>query len=566
VTTAGTESQHEPHPAEPPQQPGSASDGVGHALRTVASITIVSRCTGLARDAVCSRIFGAGPIWSAFAFAFMLPNLFRRLFGEGALSAAFLPEYAKLTDKDEELARSYAGATIVLLVGVLGAATLLGELVLLGVLLSPLADIGGLALRLAMITLPFMPMVCATATMGAALQCHHRFGPPAAAPIIINLSIIAAATVWTVFLSASEQATIFAVAASVLVAGVVQIVWMLWSLKGRRPRWTAWLGPDRQRVAPLLKRTIKRMGPVAIGMSALQINTLIDGLIASWPILIGPTIALPFLAEPLKYPLDEASNAVLFFGQRLYHFPLGVFGIALATAAFPALARSTKVHADFVRTLRRSVRLSLFIGLPASIGLLLVREPLIAVIYQGGEFSASAGARVADVLLGYAPGIWAFGLTHILTRAFYAQGDTKTPMRVSLIAIAVNTILNFTLIWTLREAALAWSTTFAAIGQCVALVWLARRRWGADVLDRTLVKPVVIVVVNSALMGAAVIGVGAILPHSDSWTGSLLLLGALVLAGAGVFIAGSIVMRAPELRWLIEGKITDTKTDTDGAS
>jgi len=532
---------------------------VGAALRTVSGVTTLSRFSGLARDALCSRIFGAGPVWSAFAFAFLLPNLFRRLFGEGALSAAFLPQYARFADQDRQQARLYAGATVRMLVIALGGATVLGELILLSALiLTSETNSGSLALRLAIVMLPFMPMVCTTAIFGAMLQCRNRFAIPAAAPILVNVCIITAAAVWSFGLGATTIATIYAVSVAVLLAGVLQIIWSIRALRDDRP---TILG-DASSVRPALRTTLRTMAPVAIGMSALQINTLLDGLIASWPLLVGSTISLPFMGRPITYPLDEASNAILFFGQRLYHFPLGVFGIALATAVFPALSRTTHDMQAFGATLRRGVRLSLFIGIPASIGLLLVRDPLITVIYRGGEFSADDGRRVANVLLGYAPGIWAFGLTHVLTRAFYAHSDTRTPMRISLVAIGVNLILNVSLLWTLREAALAWSTTISAIGQCAALSVLGRRKWGVDLFDRELAISVVRIVALSAVMGLAVVSVDRLMSIGPTWSGQLFRLGLLLTAGVGAFGLLAAALRVPELAWLIEKPPATNNLDT----
>lgn len=539
----------EPDAATPqtPVAASSASPRVGAALRVVASLTTISRFSGLARDAVCSRVFGAGMIWSAFAFAFLLPNLFRRLFGEGALAAAFLPEYARLVDSDRSNAGDFAGAMVRIVATWLIGATIAGELILGALVLAGVGAADSLALRLAMITLPFMPLVCATAILGAMLQCRDRFAIPAAAPIIVNLCIIAAAAIWTFGLGAEPTSAIYAVAIAVLVAGVVQVAWSLRALRDDRPSIRA----SSETVRPEVRRTLRRMAPVAIGMSALQINTLIDGLIASWPILVGPMILLP-LAGSIAYPLDESSNAILFFGQRLYHFPLGVFGIALATAVFPALSRSTEQPLVFRETLLRGLRLSLFIGLPASIGLMLVREPLVAVIYRGGAFSDEAMTRTADVLLGYAPGIWAFALIHVFTRAMYAQGDTRTPMRVSLCAIGINFALNISLIWWLREAALAWSTTACAIGQCAALAIICRRRFGEGDSAMALARPIGVTVLASIAMTLAVLSVGWALPADGGWWLYLSRLLALVGAGGAVFVGIAALLRAPELGWLLE--------------
>ena len=215
-----------------------------------------------------------------------------------------------------------------------------------------------------------------------------------------------------------------------------------------------------------------------IGLGVLQLNTFFDGLIASYPATIGHTIF------GYDYPLDEGAMAAVSFAQRLYQFPLGVFGIAVATAIFPLLSKQVNDPEAFGSTVRRGLRLVVFIGLPASIGLMLVRQPLTAVILQGGEFTADDTARVGRVLLGYAPAIWAYSMTHVLTRALYAHGDAKKAMKVAVSMVALNVLLNCTLIWTpLKEAGLAWSTAFCAVLQAILLSGVVGR-YGITVVDR----------------------------------------------------------------------------------
>jgi putative peptidoglycan lipid II flippase len=513
----------------------------------VAGVTILSRIAGLARDAVCSRIFGAGPVWSAFAFAFVIPNLFRRLFGEGALSAAFIPAYARLRGEDPALADRFATATALLLTAGLAGLTLLGEIALLMVLrLAPLDESGALAIRLTMVMLPFMPLVCLTALLGGMLQTHGRFAPTAAAPILLNVAMIGGALLGALVMRASLEITAVLVAIGVVIAGGAQVAWSLAALRGRSMWTRAFSGAS----GPL--RTMgRRMGPSIVALGALQVNTLLDALIASWPILVGSTIALPFLGVR-EYPLDEASNAVLFFTQRLYQFPLGVFGVALATAVFPALARAAGDSRLFGATLRRGVRLALFIGIPASVGLIAVRTDLARVILGGGLFEASDVERVSFTLLGYAPGVWAYATTQVYARAFFARGDTVTPMRVALATVGANLALNLILIWPLGEAGLAWSTSITAAGQCLALAVLAPRGEGSqrDDLWRSAGWSAGL----SGMMAVALAALGALWAGGvdPSWGESLVRLAAFVGAGAVVFLGGAALARRPETGWLLE--------------
>jgi putative peptidoglycan lipid II flippase len=525
-----------PADAVPSARVPSAGERFEAHSRTFALVTLLSRVTGLARDATLSRVFGAGSVMDAFFFAFLVPNLFRRLFGEGAMAAAFLPEYARLEHQDPATARRLATVVVAGLAVVLGA-VVLGIEALLWAGLRHGGEEGGLALRLTMVMLPYMPMVCVVAILGAMLQVHGRFGPTAAAPIVLNLGLVAAAVgapiVWR---GIGQSGHVSAVAWAVIAAGVLQVAWALWALRGQR--WVAW-GPGPAR-APAL-RVLRRAGPMILGLGVFQLNSFLDGIIAGYPSAVGETI----LGVP--YPLREGAMAAVSFAQRLYQFPLGVFGVAVATAIFPAMSRAAGVEAlgDLVR---RGLRLVVFIGLPASAGLLLVAGPLASVILRGGVFGAADADRVAFVLCGYASAIWAYSMTHVLTRAFYARGDPVTPLRVAMLVVGLNLLLNCLLIWTpLREAGLAWSTALSAVVQVLLLLRCARRH--ASPIDGAVLRSWLRTALATALMAAGVLLLRALLPEPQSWAESLGWLLGTVGCGVAVVAAAALLLRMPELRW-----------------
>lgn len=515
-----------------------------HHARTVTLLTFASRVTGLARDAALSRVFGAGLVMDAFFFAFMIPNLFRRLFGEGALAAAFLPVYSRLDREDPAQARRFASLTIAMLTVVLGAIVLVGEIVLYVV--SAWHGHENLAVWLMMVMLPYMPLVCVVAILGAMMQVHGRFGPTAAAPMLLNLMIVAAAVGFTLMLDAENErhrlAHIGAVAGCVSLSGVIQVLWSMYSLRD-----VAWWNRDWSSAWQPVRRMWGQALPMIVGLGVLQFNTLFDGFIASYPSVVGPTIF------GIEYPLDEGAMAAVSFSQRLYQFPLGVFGIAVATAIFPLLARLSDDRDGFADALRRGLRLVVFIGLPASVGLMLVREPLTAVILQGGDFTAEDTRRVSFVLLGYAPAIWAYSMIHVLTRAFYARSDSKTPVRIAIGVVGLNLALNLTLIWTpLREAGLAWSTAICALVQVVLLLAMIRRSV-PGVIDPIVVTSWLKTVFASVVMAGATFAVGAMLTGTEeggwSWTQSCIALAVMVGAGGLTMLVISLILRMPELRW-----------------
>ena len=540
---AGTTSSENAGP--PPAADEHAMGGVlAAAIRVVASFTLLSRMTGLARDLLTARLFGDTAVGSAFNAAFQIPNVFRRLFGEGALSAAFLPEYTTLKREAPDAANQLASMVLRLLTLVTGVIVLVIEAGLLVALLLNLDHAErALSLRLMMLMLPMMPMVCTTAILGGMLQSHGRFGPSAAAPVILNLVMIAAALVPMLWPGVSVVQASYLVGGGAVLASVLQIAWSLHALRGK-VRWTR----ATSDASDASKRVLSRFVPVVVGLGTLQLNTYIDTLIAMWPIWIGPTMF------GLVLTLDESSNSILSYTSRLYQFPLGVFGIAVATAVFPLLSRTAKDGAAFEDVLKRGIRLSLFIGIPASVGLVLVREDLVRTMF--GKFSAEGLERSALVVACYAPAVWAYSLNHVLTRAFYARGDTKTPMRIALAMVVINLGLNLTLIWWLREAGLALATGACAMLQAVVVGVVATRMLGVRIVDRAFVAGVAKVCVVAGVMAGAVLASNWFFTTmgwvDGRWWSHFVRLVSATVVGMGTYGVAALVLRTAELRWLVQ--------------
>ena len=556
--TPNTPYHHDTHP-------------LASAVRTVSGLTLLSRFAGLGRDLINARLLGDTAIGSAFMAAWAIPNLFRRLFGEGALAAAFIPEYTQLTKREPETADRFATLTMSWLALITGGLLVLGEAICLAVLLnSPSSNADRLlSVRLIMVMLPFMPVVCISAILGGMLQTHGRFAPTAAAPIILNAMIIAVALPFYLLAPQSRVLAAYWIGVAAVVAGLLQVGWSLLALRGR-VQWKRGFAQAREPMGRLLKRFV----PVVIGMGTIQINAFLDTLIAMWPLWVGPTIM------GMTYPLTDHSNSILSFTQRLYQFPLGVFGIAVATAIFPLLSRHADDRARFHATLARGLRLSFFIGLPATVGLILVRKDLTFIMYSGGRsaFSHDGAARAALVLLGYAPGVWAYSLNHVLTRAFYASGDMRTPMRVGLWMVLVNLMLNLTLIWPLHEAGLALSTSLSAVLQLCILSRLlksilqrthaptishastASNQAGAEahpILDIPTRKGFGQTILSTLGMTMLVVLVSLVLGlpgEPTSWLGALGSLLLMVSMGGAGYFGMAILLKQEELHWLIARK------------
>ena len=398
----------------------------------VSAMTMVSRLLGFVRDMVIARVFGAGVGTDAFFVAFKIPNFLRRLFAEGAFSQAFVPvlsEYKATRDHEEVrlLARKVAGT----LGGILFLVTLLGVIAapLLIMVFAPgfidEQEKFNLASVMLRITFPYLLFISLTALAGGVLNSYGRFGVPAFTPVFLNISMISVA----IWLAPRMERPVTALAWGVFIAGTVQLLFQLPFLARLRllgwPRWD-WHDPG-------VKRIVQLMLPAIFGSSVAQINLLFDTLLASL--------------------LVTGSVSWLYYSDRLVEFPLGVFGIALATVILPSLSRqhATQSAETFSRTLDWALRWVLLLGTPCSIGLFMLAGPMLTTLFQYGEFAATDVHMASLSLMAYALGLLGFILVKVLAPGYYARQDTRTPVRIGVIAMVANMVLN-----VLFVAPLAW--------------------------------------------------------------------------------------------------------------
>ncbi len=535
---------------------------IGRAM-LVSGLTLLSRMMGLVRDAVLVGYFDKH-LSDAFYMGFKVPNLFRRLFGEGALTAAFIPEYTGLLKEDRDKARRVASVCIGLMLGATGLLTILGEGIL--IYMRGFDDFyasNGLVIDLTMLMLPYMPLVCLVAVLGGILQVHRKFGAPAFAPVLLNGVMILTCLVFVSGLEGDTQIRegLMILGGSILFAGCVQVIWQVGAMM-RVER----LVFDFGGTGGSVRRIWGQMLPMMVGLAVFQVNVMCDALIAySLSPKAGGGDTFGFMGGVYEYPIGESGAVTsLELAQRLYQFPLGVFGIAIATAIFPALSAAAAgvvggwgdVEGRFVGILRRGLRMSFFIGLPSTVGVMMVGFMLTRVIFEWGVFDTGDAERVTGALLGYASAIWAYSLAHVLTRGFYAQKDARTPMRVSLVMVVLNLVLNLTFVWWMGEVAIAWSTAFCAVVQMVVLLWIISKRTGGHLWDGDMRRSVGQSVGISLLM-AAVLGMLHIWfdVGEMSWMGCLVLLMVTVCLGGGVYFAGARVLGMAELRWLLRRRL-----------
>ena len=503
------------------------SKNVNRNVNLVGALTGFSRVLGLVREMMTSRLIGAGVEQSAFVFAFTIPNLFRKLFGEGALSSAFVPVFSEEVEHGRlEAAEKIARAVSSMVFMLLGTICVTGILAFSAAL--PFLDDGGriaTTLRLTRIMLPYAVLICVTAFAMGMLNVFGKFGKAAFAPAILNGVWIVTLMGLFFFPELSLYARVEIVSWSVLLSGLLQMVYLLRAVK--RHGMTLKLTFRNWRDGKVL--TVWRNTFIgALGMGAVQINLILDNTLALW--------AAPWAPAAISY------------AERLVYLPLGVVATAFATVLLPTLSGAF-AKGDLVgarKTMMESTEDVLLLTLPAAVGLMLLSTDITKVVYQGGEFTAAETEHVARALMCYAPGLLVFSLNKILLPWFYAQKDMKTPLITGLYMVGANAFLNVLLVITLplgwKHAGIAGSTVVCALGSSLLLVWKAQRVNGHMGFIK-LADSTVRMAGAAILMGAVVV---ATKYEVSSWMGTGRLAGLvtiLIAVAASLVVYGVAVWR-----------------------
>ncbi len=446
-------------------------------LRVVSLLTLLSRILGMVRDIGMATLFGNGPVMDSFSVAFKLPNLFRRLLGEGALTTAFLPTYiSELEQNGRESSWKLVTAVLFWLTvfSILMVST--GEMIL--ALMSRYGSSGSesqLLFWLSGLLLPYLVLICVAAQINATLHALNHFSIPALLPTILNLFWMAGIWVVAPFFP-DVHSKITAICITILIGGVFQLLLPLLKL--------VWLGyrpqMDWQNGMMQVQTIAVSMAPIVVGLSITQFNTLIDSLLA-WGLAQPEGVSGVNETLPFWQIFESGTASALYFGQRMYQFPLGVFGVALGTVLYPRLSRhaENKDGTLLRQDLLLGLQLVLGVGLPASMGLYLLAEPLSLLIFQYGDFSYFDALQTAEMIRFYGLGVFAFMAVLILNRGFYAIGDTRTPVRIGVLIVICNLLLNLLFIWWLKGKGLALATSMAAVVQAVLSLWLIREKIGS---------------------------------------------------------------------------------------
>ena len=429
----------------------------------VGGFTLWSRVLGLIRDVLMASLFGTSLAMSGFVVAFTIPNLFRRLFGEGALSAAFVPVYVAVREREGGEAAWMLARRVISVVALFLGIVVLAGIVGISIYLSRWQPLGQaqVILPLLRIMLPYTVFICIAALYMGLLNAHQHFAVSAFAPSLLNVVWIATILLICPLMGDSTEEQIFAVAWGVLLAGVFQWGVQIPKLKqyGYRIGWCL----DLRDAA--VRRVFRLMGPASLGMAITQINVLVDRLMASW---IGPW-----------------APAALFFSERLIYFPQGIFATALSTVLLPVFSRQATLvnHREMLSTINHSLRNLFYVMVPAAVGLFVLARPIVRMIFERGEFTETSTTFTAIALMFYAPGLLVFGLSKVLVPAFYALQDPRTPVKVAFGCVLLKIGLSILFIWTwplhVKHAGLALATVIGETVNGVVLAWLLHRRLGS---------------------------------------------------------------------------------------
>ncbi|MGD1878507.1 MAG: murein biosynthesis integral membrane protein MurJ [Kiloniellaceae bacterium] len=486
-------------------------------VATVGGYTGISRILGFVRDILIANAVGASPVADAFFAAFRLPNLFRRLFAEGAFNAAFVPLFARRLEQEGEVAaRRFAEEALSVLVTgllVVSAVCMAGMpwfIYLIGSGFSQDPEKLALAIDLTRITFPYLLFMSVVALLSVSLNSLYRFAAEAAAPILLNVIFFAALlTVLPFFAELPGQVMAWAVC----VSGAAQMIFLVVAAK----RAGMALRFPRPRMTPGVKRLLVLMLPGMLSAGALQINIFVGSSIASW---------------------QEGAFSFLYYADRVYQLPLGLIGIAIGIVLLPDLARKLRAGNEdqAMHSLNRGLEFALLLTLPATVALVIIAGPIIGGLFQHGRFGAEDAAATAAALGAFAWGLPAFVLVKILQPAFYAREDTVTPFRYSVVAVVANIVLSLVLFWQLRHVGSALATTLAAWLNVVLLA-LSLRRFGFCHLDDRFRRRLPRILAASAGMGVALWALQRVTGawFDDSFVERAVALAVLVAAGMVVY-------------------------------
>jgi putative peptidoglycan lipid II flippase len=526
----------------------SENKSIAKAAGVVGASTFLSRILGFIRDVVVAKYFGAGLSADAFFVAFRIPNLLRRLLAEGALTVSFVPVFTEyLTKKSRRDALELANISFTVL------SMILVVISILGIILSPLIiriiapgfihtpEKLGLTILLNRIMFPYIFFIGLTALCMGVLNSLRHFAAPALSPVLLNISMIITVLCFSRYF---EQPAL-SLAIGVIVGGVLQLIFQFPFLRSKGVRFRVNFNFSH----PAVKRIGLLMLPAVFGVAVYQFNIFVSTIIASF--------------------LPEGSISYLYYADRLIEFPLGIFAVAVGTAVLPAMSRhaAMKNYENLKDSLSFALRLVLFLTIPAMVGLIVLRVPIISILFQRGEFDSQTTLLTANALLYYSLGLWAIAGGRIVVPTFYSLQDTRTPVKIAIITLFADVILSIILAFPLglRHGGIALAMSISSTINIALLLMFLRKRLGSIGGKKILLSGLK-VSISSAVMGIVVYLFCFRVPW-DMVLGikeKIFTLSGSIIIGAAVFFFCSYLLKCQEayafINMIRERISRDTKT------
>ena len=497
--------------------------------------TLLSRVFGFIRDMAIAGFFGAGLATDAFFVAFRIPNLLRRLFAEGSLTIAFIPVFTGYLKRSKKQAIELAGIAFTLLSIILVIVSVAGILLspwIVRIMAPGFADVPdkyALTVFLTRLMFPYIFFISLVALCMGILNSFRHFAAPALAPVILNICMIAAAFL----LKDCFNNPIISLAVGVIVGGALQLAMQFPFLLKVGAR----LRPNFHFNHPGIKRIGVLMLPAVFGAAVYQASIFINTILASF--------------------LPGGSVSYLYYADRVVQLPLGVFAIAVGTAVLPSFSEQAIEgnYEELKDTISFSLRLILFVTIPAMVALIILRVPIISVLFQRGKFDVASTVFTSQALLYYAVGLWAFSCIRVIVSAFYAMQDTRTPVKIAVAALLVNVIMSIILMFPMKHAGLALATSIASVVNIVVLAVILRRKVG-EFLKKSFWISVLKTTLASVVMCFSIVAVS----HTLGWNSEgafgerLLFLAVAMVVGLAVFVLSSLILGSSEAKTLLKMK------------
>ncbi len=504
------------------------------AAGVISLATLASRILGLVREMIYTHYLGAGRMSDAFFAAYRIPNLLRDLFAEGSMSAAFIPVFTDyLTNRTKADAKKLVKAVFTLLLIILIFICTIGIIIapfIVRIIAPGFYDTPekfSYTVLLTRIMFPFLLFIGLSALAMGVLNSLRSFGASALSPVMFNIMIISSA----IFVSPFFKEPAIAISIGILLGGIFQLLFQLPSLKKRDMMFGFRLTPADEGVVRIKNLFV----PAMFGQSVAQVNLFITTILASF--------------------LADGSISYLAYSRELVNFPMGVFAIALSTAILPSMAEQAARHnyEELKETLSFGLRLILFITIPSMLGLILLRIPIISLIFQHGRFDYIATIGTADALIYFSVGLWAFAGVRIVVSAFYSLNDTKTPVKIAVIAMAVNIALNIILMFPMKHKGLALATSVASIANFSLLLYLLRKRLGS-IGGKRIIKSMTRTIAASLIVAGVawyVAGMG-IWQTKGYIMDKILILGGTIIFSLFLYAITHIILKSEETHFFLE--------------